>query len=121
MSDISDRENVGGWVFYDDRCSQCVRWANWMRRGLNRRRYVLASLHGARARILTGHNGDDLLAEMIVLTPDGRVLGGADAGIHLACTVWWLRPLAAVAACPPMINMLRTAYHWLARHRHCRL
>lgn len=119
MSERTDRTVVGGWVFYDDRCSRCTRWANFMRASLNRRRYVLAPLHGPRARILTGRSSDDLSAEMIVLTPEGRIVGGADAVVHLARTIWWLRPLAALAGCPPLIGMLRAAYRWLARHRHC--
>jgi hypothetical protein len=59
------------------------------------------------------------LAEMRVLTSDGRDLGGADAVIFLGRQIWWAWPFVALAQLPRMHKLLDRGYRWFAAHRGC--
>lgn len=61
----------------------------------------------------------ELLREMRLLLPDGRVFGGADALIELARRIAWAWPLWITAHLPGARSLLRAAYRWVAAHRSC--
>ena len=67
-----------------------------------------------------------LLAEIRVLTADGRTLGGADAVVHVARKVcdtrpsWWAWLLILFGKMPFGMRLLRQGYRWFAARHHCR-
>jgi predicted DCC family thiol-disulfide oxidoreductase YuxK len=67
-----------------------------------------------------------LLAEMRVLTREGRVLGGADALVYLARELdapdrpGWAWLLVIVGKIPFAMPVLRAAYAGIAARRYCR-
>ncbi len=116
-TDIS-KSSPGGWLFYDGTCGRCTAWAERLTPWLVRRGYRVAPLAGNRARRLVGPSAATS-DEMLLHTAAGRVIGGADAALHLAGLVRWLQPLAAAAVWPPVAEALRAIYGWFARRRHC--
>jgi hypothetical protein len=67
-----------------------------------------------------------LLAEMRVLTREGRVLGGADSLVYLAGEMdarrrpWWAWLLVIGGRMPVAMPIMRAAYRWIAARRSCR-
>lgn len=61
----------------------------------------------------------ELLKEMRVVTPEGAVIGGADAAVYLASRIWWARPFAVAARIPGAMPVLRAGYRWIAENRGC--
>ena len=61
---------------------------------------------------------EELLGEMRVLTPYGKVLGGADAHGYLWSLVWWLWPLWLASKMPGIHWLIDTGYRWVAAHRY---
>ncbi len=57
--------------------------------------------------------------EMKLLAADGAILGGADALIRLARSIWWAWPLFVLAQIPEARPILRAAYRAMAKNRHC--
>jgi predicted DCC family thiol-disulfide oxidoreductase YuxK len=108
-----------GWVLYDGDCSLCRQWVVRFERTLTVRGFDLAPLQSAWVTECLDLPEHELLSRMRVLTPDGRDYAGADALIHLARHVWWAWPFWILAHLPLAKAVLRLAYDFLARHRHC--
>jgi predicted DCC family thiol-disulfide oxidoreductase YuxK len=56
--------------------------------------------------------------EMLLLTPDGKLFGGADAYLQMARQFWWTRWLVPIGNFRPVHFVLEKIYQWIARHRH---
>ena len=108
-----------GWVLYDGDCPMCVGLARRFEETLKRRGFALAALQTPWVQNQLQSSPGELLTEMRVFTAQGRVLGGADALVHLARTLWWAWPLYALAQLPGMRGVVRAAYRWVAARRHC--
>ncbi len=122
MTDITEYIDVTGcrgWVLYDAECPLCVGLAARFQGLLERRGFSLAPLQSPWVREHQGLRPDAVLTEMRILTGQQKVLGGADAVVYLARTVWWAWPLVLVSRIPLMMPVLRRAYRWVARRRHC--
>src|SRR6266545_2765901 len=112
--------NTGrGWILYDGHCPLCRRLAQRARPLLEPRGFRFAPLQRQWAAARLGLVQGESPGEMVVLTRDGQVIGGADALIHLAKQVGWAKPLGWLAGVPAFRAMLRAGYRWVARHRHC--
>ena len=61
----------------------------------------------------------ELLAEMRLLRPDGKIFGGADALLEIAREFWCLWPIRLLAQFTFIERLLHASYRWVARHRHC--
>jgi len=112
-------EYTRGWVFYDATCGLCVRWAERCRSLLLRRGFHLVPLQAAWVAPRLGLTPAELLYEMKLLTADGEIIGGADCFIHISRYIWWARPFFVLAQIPGVKPLLRAAYRWVARNRHC--
>jgi predicted DCC family thiol-disulfide oxidoreductase YuxK len=112
-------EHIRGWVFYNADCGFCSGWAGCVHDLLARRGYHLAPLQTEWVRQRLGLMEGEPLVEMKLLTADGRILGGADAMIQIARSVWWTWPFFALAQLPGIKLILRIVYRWVARNRHC--
>jgi predicted DCC family thiol-disulfide oxidoreductase YuxK len=104
-------DNNGGWVLYDGDCSLCTGSIQRFGSVLRRAGFTPATLQSTRP---TGP-----LTEMIVLLPDGRTFGGADALVQIARCVWWTWPLYALTKFPGVVPLMRVAYRRLAADRYC--
>jgi predicted DCC family thiol-disulfide oxidoreductase YuxK len=124
MSDGFDKRLGRGWVLYDASCSFCLDL-------LARTRFTLESggfrpepLQSLWVRERLDLPKDRLLEEMRVLTVEGRILGGADALVHLATALdrrpWWAWLLVTAGKMPFGMRLLRAGYRWIAARRHCR-
>jgi predicted DCC family thiol-disulfide oxidoreductase YuxK len=126
MTDRFDARAPRGWVLYDARCPLCTNLIGRVRASLEAGGFVPAPLQSTWVRRRLNLPEELLLKEMRVLTPDGRVLGGADALIYLAgnfdarCRPWWAWLLLAVSKLPFAMPVLRGAYRAVAARRFCR-
>jgi predicted DCC family thiol-disulfide oxidoreductase YuxK len=111
---------MDGWVFYDADCSMCTRMVNWISPFLAKHHFALAPLQENWVRTRLALPEEELLNEMRVLRPNGKIIGGADAIIYLMSHIAWMKPFALLAKCPGVMPVLRIAYRWVAESRKCK-
>jgi predicted DCC family thiol-disulfide oxidoreductase YuxK len=121
IAKLSDRSPdwLRGWVLYDGDCPLCRKWVARFEQTLTMRGFDLAPLQSAWVTECFDLPEHELLSRMRVLTRDGRDFAGADALIYLAGRVWWAWPFYLAAHVPFVTPLLRRAYDFFARHRHC--
>src|SRR5712692_3187699 len=119
ITDNKGRRARAGWVFFDGDCPYCTSLARRFAPLLEPRGYSFAPLQDPRVQELLALPPEQLLLEMRVLTPVGRVIGGADALLFLAKEIWWAWPVCALAKLPGMKFLLRAGYRWFAARRSC--
>lgn len=112
--------SIHGWVFYDGRCPWCRAGARLFRGTLAERGFHLAPLQRGWVQERLGLAPAEATSQMRLLTGDGRVLGGADAVVHLARRVWWALPLWCLSRLPGGMAILRRVYAVVAAARPCR-
>jgi predicted DCC family thiol-disulfide oxidoreductase YuxK len=113
------KEPRSGWIFFDGECEFCRRSAESWRGAFERRGFDFVALQMPWVRERLALDKDELLREMRVMLPDGRVWGGADAVVELARHAWWGWPLIALAWVPGMKRLLRAGYRAVAARRSC--
>jgi predicted DCC family thiol-disulfide oxidoreductase YuxK len=118
-AEITDKKKLDGWVLYDADCHFCTRLAGRFRPLLVRRHLELLPLQTTWVRAKLGLADSRLRAEMRLLLPDGRNFGGADALIEISRRYGWTWPLRQMARVPPVKELLRRGYRWMARRRDC--
>ena len=104
-------DNSVGTVLYDGECSICTGSVRRFRRVLRAAGYGLETLQNARP--------GKPMTEMLILKPDGRTIGGADALVEIARRIWWAWPIFALAHIPGMMPLLRVTYRKFAANRYC--
>jgi predicted DCC family thiol-disulfide oxidoreductase YuxK len=113
-------EHIKEWLFYDADCALCRGWVARLARRLRGQGIGAVPLQSQEARERLGHAANPPWNEMKCLTTDGCILGGADALVYLVDRCfWWGWGLRVIAQLPGAKFVLRRAYAWLARHRHC--
>lgn len=106
-------------VVYDGDCQFCRRQVerlNWLDRG--NRLSFLTLQDPAIALLLPDLTHEQLMQEMVVVTPDEKRFGGALAGRYLSRrlpTLWWLAPLLHI---PGTLPLWSWAYRTIARNRY---
>jgi len=129
ISELSDRYDTGrieGWVLYDAGCSFCTGLLGKVEGSLRAAGFRPEALQAAWVRERLKLPEDMLLAEMRVLTREGRVLGGADAVVYLAGELvkgvhpWWACLLWLASKIPFGMPLMRSSYRWVAARRYCR-
>jgi predicted DCC family thiol-disulfide oxidoreductase YuxK len=108
-----------GWLAYDAECPFCSRTARRVEGMIARRGYAIIPLQTPWVQERLGLRPGDPLREMVVLTNDGRRLGGVAAALHLARFIWWAWPVRAFATLPGALVLLRRIYARVAAHRSC--
>jgi predicted DCC family thiol-disulfide oxidoreductase YuxK len=119
LTDTKGRRARAGWIFYDADCPFCVSTARRLAHIVEPRGFGLDPLQDPRAAALLNLPTSELLAEMRLVTADGRQFGGADALLRLCREVWWAWPLSALAHLPGVMLLLRRAYRRFAARRAC--
>jgi len=94
-----------------------VRRARRFQALLERHGFVLVPLQSTAVRAALRVPESELLAEMRVITSDGRVFGGADALVFLSHVV--CKPLYELTRIPGVKPLLRIGYRFIARNRDC--
>lgn len=129
ISEMSDTNIAGpahGWVLFDSDCSLCRGLVHRSRFSVERAGFRFAPLQSAWVRARLNLPEHVLLAEMRLLTTDGRFFGGADAMVQLARGMrprhrpWWAWLLLVAANLPFGTPMLRSGYRRVAARRYCR-
>ncbi len=106
-------------MFYDGECRLCLALVRRWECALARRHFRLAPLQADWVRETLGADGEELLREMRVRTPEGEVLGGAAGVVELARHFWWASWLRGVARFAAGRRLLDAGYRWVAARRHC--
>jgi predicted DCC family thiol-disulfide oxidoreductase YuxK len=118
-ADLKREQPVRGWVFYDGECPLCLNTAARFAALLGRHGLQLATLQTPWVQRRLGLKPGEPLAEMKLLTIDGRVFGGADALLQIARQIWWAWLLFALMQIPGAKPMLRLVYRKVAANRQC--
>src|SRR5438067_5058688 len=79
LTETTEHTKISGWILYDAECELCVALAQRFMRPLGRRGFRFAALQSPWVAERLQLPPQELLAEMRLLTPDGRMRGGADA------------------------------------------
>jgi alginate O-acetyltransferase complex protein AlgI len=112
-------EKTGHTLCYDGDCPFCRSMVNRWRGTLERRGFEIVPLQTEWVRRRLDLPEEELLSELRVLTPDGRVLGGAAGLVHVWGKIWWAWPLWLLAWVPGVRWLLDRAYRWMAERRMC--
>jgi predicted DCC family thiol-disulfide oxidoreductase YuxK len=123
LSDSVDRKRLRGWVLYDAECGFCLSILARVQDTLQAGGFQAEPLQSPWVRERLKLSDPELLREMRVLAPGGRVLGGADAVFYLAGALeprpWWARILAIAGNLPLAKPLGRWIYRWVAARRQC--
>src|SRR5882724_8033407 len=112
-------ENNKGWVFYDGDCPLCTSAVRRFGPLLRTRGFEPRPLQAPWIGKKPGLSPEQLLIEMRLLLPDGRLYGGADALLQIAQRYWWAWPLYLLGRLPGAKPLLRAIYRRIARNRYC--
>ncbi len=115
----TNNHNAKAWVLYDADCRVCASLARRFEKLLAHRGFELLPLQTPWVREKLSVSNTDMLAEMRLMFPDGKSVGGADAVLCLARQIWWAWPLWAISRLPGVTLILNLTYRRLATHRHC--
>ena len=111
-------ERNGTVVCFDGVCPMCLKAVLLMRPVWEPRGVEFVPLQADWVRRRLNLPEAELLGEMRVLTPRGKVLGGADAHAHLWGQVWWLWPMWLAAKIPGVHWLIDVCYRWVAKNRY---
>lgn len=108
-----------GWVFYDGDCRFCTGSVRRFARIFSRIQFVPVPFQNpfAQRKLNLPENFEP--AEMVVLTPDGKQSGGANAVAQIARRIWWAWPLFVLAQVPGIHFIFTVIYRRIAARRHC--
>lgn len=119
ITKIKEVADLRGWVLYDGHCPFCCRWAERVEKVLTRRGFDLAPLQASWVNECLDVAVPEVPGEMLVLTTDGHLYGGADALLYLARHVWWANPISLLGRLSPLHHLMVKAYRAVAAHRMC--
>ena len=107
-----------GWILYDGECGFCFRWVHLWENVVKPRGFVLKDLQSASADGTLKISSEDLLNDILVLTPGGKLEAGANAYLFVARQIWWAWPFYALFSLPGFNWMLWRGYRWFNRNRY---
>jgi predicted DCC family thiol-disulfide oxidoreductase YuxK len=110
-------EPPAGWVLYDADCGVCSRWVPSWEPTLQRRGLAIAPLQSPWVQERTGLPPADLLSDIRLLQPSGRLLSGPEVYRYMMRRIWWTYPLYLLSNVPGLSQLFDWAYRTFARHR----
>lgn len=118
-TEITDTKEFKGWVLYDADCRFCAGLARRFQNFLAAGHFELVPLQTPWVRESLEKEYPELMLEMRLLKPDGRIFGGVDSILEICRhdRVTW--PIYKLGKIPVLANILRLGYRWVARHRNC--
>jgi len=108
-----------GTILYDGACGFCSRWVGFWTPTLRRQGFQVAALQEPWVAAKLGIDPAQLLADIRLLTPDGKLVSGANVYLHVARRIWWMTPFWALFSLPGLNRLLHLGYRWFARNRYC--
>ena len=81
--------------------------------------FDIAPLQAEWARDRLGLDASQLLADLLLLLNDGRVIRGADVYRYLMRRIGWAYPLWALSMSPGLRAIFDAGYRVFARNRYC--
>ena len=118
VSKIPESSDVRGWVLYDGHCPICRAGARRLACIAGGRGYRLRPLQLRWVQAELDTRTEPIRDEMLLLLPDGRLLGGVDVYTHLGFRIWWAWPLAAIVSLPGIHWLAGKVYAWIAANRY---
>jgi predicted DCC family thiol-disulfide oxidoreductase YuxK len=112
-------ETTRGWVVYDGNCTICRTWAGYSYRILRRRGFRLAAFQVPWVRQQLDLKNEQFPGEMLLLIPQGKRFGGADAIMQISRAIWWALAIYALSKFPGMMTLFGKLYRRLAENRNC--
>jgi predicted DCC family thiol-disulfide oxidoreductase YuxK len=110
---------VNGVVLYDGACNFCTDWVAHWTPMLQRHGYGVDFLQAAWVTEKLGMSEGQLLSDIRLLEPSGRLVSGADVYLHVMRRVWWTYPLYLLCSLPGLNALFRAGYRSFARNRYC--
>jgi len=107
-----------GWILYDGECGFCFRWVHLWETVIKKRGFALKDLQSASVDGSLKIPPENLLNDLLILTPDGKLQTGADAYLFAARQIWWAWPFYAVFSLPGFHWILWQGYRWFNRNRY---
>ena len=107
-----------GWILYDAQCGFCQRSIHLWQKTVERHGFPVKSLQAAQSEGLLQLPQENVLDDIRVLTPAGKIVSGADAYLHIARQIWWTWPFYAIFSLPGFHWLLRRTYRWINQNRY---
>lgn len=107
----------GGWVLYDGACGVCARWVPFWAPTLGRLGLAVAPLQAPWVAARLDVGPESLVADIRLLTRDGRLIAGADVYRHVMRRLWWAFPLYLLTVAPGLRRLFDRGYRVFADHR----
>jgi len=107
-----------GWILYDGECGFCFRWVHLWENVVEPRGFALKDLQSASAEGSLQISPENLLDDILVLTPNGNLKSGADAYLFVARQIWWAWLFYALFSLPGLNWILWRGYRWFNRNRY---
>lgn len=104
------------WMLWDGTCGFCSATAGWVRRRDKQRQFQICQFQNCPRPPMTDEIAARAQNEMIVITSQGQVIGGARAVLFVLGQTgwgWFARFLAA----PPLVWPIDLGYRIIARNR----
>lgn len=106
------------WILYDGECGFCFRWVHLWKNVVEPRGFALKDLQSASADGSLQVSAENLLDDILVLTPGGHLESGADAYLFVARQIWWAWPVYALFSLPGFNWILWRGDRWFNRNRY---
>jgi predicted DCC family thiol-disulfide oxidoreductase YuxK len=103
-------------LLFDGACGICSRWALYWESALERLGLGVAPLQSPWVQEQIGLAGE-LLSDVRLLRPDGRLISGADVYRFILRRIWWTYPLYLLSQVPGLHGLFDWGYRTFARHR----
>lgn len=110
-------EPSAGWVLYDGDCGVCSRWVPSWEPTLSRHGLAIAPLQSTWVQERTGLPPADLLSDIRLLQPNGKLLSGPEVYRYMMRRIWWAYPIYLLSTAPGINRLFDWAYRTFARHR----
>jgi predicted DCC family thiol-disulfide oxidoreductase YuxK len=106
-----------GSILYDASCGICSRWVSSWTPTLQRHGFAVAPLQSPWVPSHTGLKETQLLDDVRLLRPDGRLTSGPDVYRYVMRRIWWAYPGYLLSLAPGFRQLFDWAYRTFARHR----
>lgn len=109
---------AAGTVYFDGDCGFCRAWVDRWSPRLGARGFAFVPMQTEAARRVLGLAPGEVPAEMKLVLPDGRTLGGIHAVAGLYRPFAWGWPLWLATRTPGLRQLAEAGYRFIARRRH---
>lgn len=106
-----------GSILYDASCGICSRWVSSWTPTLQRHGFAVAPLQSPWVPSHPGLKETQLLDDVRLLRPDGRLTSGPDVYRYVLRRIWWAYPGYLLSLAPGFRTVFDWAYSTFARHR----